>query len=182
MSSQKNCFLYNFLYIAQKMQIIFFSQLRCGFICAFHCNGQCCTYYYFNDGFSYLEIAELLKHVHDFQISLSTLKRCFKGNNPKRRPPFSNEEIWKTVLEELNGSGSRVVYCRGALCTLVRNNLVVRKHIFKILVKELAPKSPSFTWHIHGYDKSKCNSLASMGVLTTSLERYFCYSRCRYIQ
>lgn len=42
MFSQKKL-LYNFLYIAQKMQIIFFSQLRCGFICAFHCNGQCCT-------------------------------------------------------------------------------------------------------------------------------------------
>ena len=29
---------------------------------------------YFNDGFSYLEMVELLKHVQDFQISLSNLK------------------------------------------------------------------------------------------------------------
>ena len=30
---------------------------------------------YLNDGFSYLEMVELLNHVHDFQISLSNRKR-----------------------------------------------------------------------------------------------------------
>ena len=52
---------------------------------------------YFNDGFSYLEIVELLNHVHDFEISLSTLKWWLKDSKLKRRPlaavRSSNEEI-----------------------------------------------------------------------------------------
>ena len=69
---------------------------------------------YFNDGFSYLEIVELLNHVHDFEISLSTLKMWLKDNNLKRRPlaavRSSNEEIRQAVQEELNGSASRFGY------------------------------------------------------------------------
>ena len=51
---------------------------------------------YFSNGFSYLEIAELLNHVHDFQISLSTLKRWLKDNNLQRRPlatVLSSDEV-----------------------------------------------------------------------------------------
>ena len=66
---------------------------------------------YFNEVFSYLEIVELLNHVHDFEISLSTLKRWFKDKNLKGRPlaavPSSNKEIRQAVEEELNVSSSR---------------------------------------------------------------------------
>ena len=61
------------------------------------------NYFNDNDGFFYLEIVELLKHVHDFQTSLSTLKRWLKDNNLKRRPRSSYEEIRRTVQEELSG-------------------------------------------------------------------------------
>ena len=131
---------------------------------------------YFNDGSSYLEIAELLNHAHDFEISLSTLKRWLKDNNLKRRPlaavRSSNEEIRQAVEEELNGSGSRVGY-RRVHRALERKSLVVRKHNVTLLVKELDPegvilrkrrrlcrreyRNPgfSFIWHIDGYDKLK---------------------------
>ena len=71
---------------------------------------------YFSNGFSYLEIAELLNHVHDFQISLSTLKRWLKDNNLRRRPlaaVLSSDEVKRqAVQEKLNGSGSIVGYRR----------------------------------------------------------------------
>ena len=71
---------------------------------------------YFSDGFLYLEVVALFSHVHDFQISLSTLKRWLKNNNLKRRPlaaaRSSNEEIRQAVQEELNSNGSRVGYHR----------------------------------------------------------------------
>ena len=94
---------------------------------------------YFSDAFSYLKIVELLNHFHDFQISLSTLKRWLKDSNLKRRPlaavRSSNEEIRQAVQEELNDSVSRVGY-RRVYCILVRKGLFVRKH-FRLLIKEL---------------------------------------------
>ena len=127
---------------------------------------------YFNDGFSYLVIVELLNHVHDFQISLSTLNRWLKDNNFKKRllaaVCSSNEEIRQAVEEELNGIGYRRVHRE-----LVRKSLVVRKHDVRHLIKELHPEDvmlrkrrrlcrrkcsnpgPSFIWHINGYDKLK---------------------------
>ena len=121
-------------------------------------------------------IVELLNHFHDFQISLSTLKRWLKDNNLKRRPlaavRSSNEEIRQAVEEELNGSGSRVGY-RRVHRALVRKGLVVRKHDVRLLVKQQDPEGmmlrkrrrlcrrkysnpgPSFMWHIDRYDKLK---------------------------
>ena len=94
---------------------------------------------YFSDAFSYLKIVELLNHFHDFQISLSTLKRWLKDSNLKRRPlaavRSSNEEIRQAVQEELNDSVSRVGY-RRVYRILVRKGLFVRKH-FRLLIKEL---------------------------------------------
>ena len=91
---------------------------------------------YFNDGFSYLEIVELLNYIHDFQISLSTLKRLLKDKNLKRRPlaavRSANEEIRQAVQEELNRSGSRVGYLR-VHRALVRKDLGVRKHDVRLL-------------------------------------------------
>ena len=131
---------------------------------------------YSNDGFSYLEIVELLNHVQDFEISLSTLKRWLKDSNLKRRPlaavRSSNEEIRQVVEEELSGSGSRVGY-RRVHRALVRKGLVVRKHDVRLLVKELdlegailrkrrrlcrrkySNAGPGFIWHIYGYNKLK---------------------------
>ena len=40
---------------------------------------------YFNDGFSYMEIAEVLNNFNDFQTRLSNLKRWLKDKNLKRR-------------------------------------------------------------------------------------------------
>ena len=58
---------------------------------------------YLNDGFSYLEMVELLSHAHDFQISLSNRKRWLNDSNLKRRPIAavcsSNEEIRQAVQE-----------------------------------------------------------------------------------
>ena len=127
---------------------------------------------YFNDGSSYFEIAELLNHVHDFQISLSTLKRWLKDNSLKRRPlaavRSSNEEIRQAVQEELNG-----IWYGRVHRALVRKGLVVRKHDVRLLVKELDPEGvmirkrrhlcrrkysnpgPNFRWHINGYNKLK---------------------------
>ena len=143
---------------------------------------------YFNDGFSDLEIVELLNHVHDFQISLSTLKRWLKDNNLKR--PLSaarspNEEIRQAVQEELSGSGSRVGY-RRVHRALVRKGLGVRKHYVRLLVKELDPEGvilrkrrrlcrrkysnpgPSFIWHIDGYDKLKYFGFSIHGCIDVS--------------
>ena len=86
---------------------------------------------YFNDGLSYLKIVELLNHVQDFEISLSTLKRWFKDNNLKRRP-LEAVRSSQAVEEELNGSDSRVGY-RRVHCVLVRKGLVVRKHMLDSL-------------------------------------------------
>ena len=131
---------------------------------------------YFNDGFSYLEVVELLNDVHDFEIILSTLKRWLKDNKLKKRPlaalSSSNEEIRQAVEEELDGSGSRVGY-RRFYCAPVRKGFFVRKQDVRLFVKKLNPKGvilrkrrrlcgrkysnpgPSFIWHTDGYDKLK---------------------------
>ena len=131
---------------------------------------------YFHAGFAYLEIIELLKSVHGYEISLSTLKRRLNEKNLRRRPlsevRSSEQEVREAVRQELIGSGSRVGY-RRVYQELKRKGLIVRKHDVRLLLKELDPEGvmlrkrrrlhrrkyqnpgPSFTWHIDGYDKLK---------------------------
>ena len=87
-----------------------------------------------------MEIVELLYHVHDFQVSLSTLKRRLTDNNLKERPLVavhsSNEEIRQEMQKGLNGSGSRVWY-RRVHRELLHKSFVVRKHVVRLFVKDL---------------------------------------------
>ena len=61
------------------MQIMFYFQPRRGLFMPFIAMDDIILKC-FNDGFSYLEIVELLNHVRDFQITSSNLKRWLKDN------------------------------------------------------------------------------------------------------
>ena len=71
---------------------------------------------YFNDGFTYLEITEVLKHRHSYQVSLSTIKRRLREKGCKKRALVTarspRSDVYQAVLEELRRSGSLMGYRR----------------------------------------------------------------------
>ena len=130
----------------------------------------------FNNNHPYEEILEQLRHHHQIDVSLSTLKRWLRGNNMRRRPLQHNRSRYSTVVssvaKELQGSGSRIGYRRvfkslcnkGILCRRddVRKILKVldvegvrlrkRRRLHK---RKYRSTGPNHAWHIDGHDKLK---------------------------
>lgn len=131
---------------------------------------------YFVDGFTYLEIIELLDRVHNHGISLSTLKRLLKENGIYRRPlphlcsPI--QEVTELVRTELQSSGSQLGY-RKMHKSLLNCGLICRRSDVRKIMKDLDPEGvelrrrrrlrrrryvnpgPNHTWHLDGHDKLK---------------------------
>lgn len=130
---------------------------------------------YFNQGYSNKEIIEFLK-LHDVNISMSTLKRRLRTLKLSRRQKGTNvvtdEELKKTIEEELAGSGCFVGY-RKMWAKLKRKGMFVKRERVMTCLRELDPegvesrkqkrlrrrayhtKGPNYIWHIDGHDKLK---------------------------
>ena len=81
---------------------------------------------YFNDGFSSMEIAEILNNVHDFQTTFFSLKRWLKDKSLKEvlLQLFNLYiiDIGQVVQEELNGQGA--CFKLGTSCKTDRTDLI----------------------------------------------------------
>lgn len=131
---------------------------------------------YFVEGFSYVEIIELLNRCYNYSISLSTLKRFFKKNHLHRRP-LSNltcpaDQLKNAVEIQLNSSAAQLGY-RRMHKVLLDQGLLCRRTDVRLLLKELDPDNVKLrrkrrlrrrkyinpgcnhTWHIDGHDKLK---------------------------
>ena len=130
---------------------------------------------YVGNGFTYLEIVELLKCRHKYSISLSTLKRRLRHLGIKRRAlqnvrsPLRDIEI--AVRNEFSSSGSDIGY-RRIHRSLVSQGYICRQADIRRMIKDIDPEGvdrsrrrrlhrrkyisqgPNYAWHIDGHDKS----------------------------
>lgn len=131
---------------------------------------------YFIEGFTYLEIIELLEQCHNYSLSLSSLKRYFKINSISRRPlphlTCSLQEVSDAIQIEINGSGGQLGY-RRMHKSLLDQGLLCRRSDVRMIMKAIDPESvtlrrkrrlrrrkyqnpgPNHTWHLDGHDKLK---------------------------
>lgn len=131
---------------------------------------------YFDDGFAYMEIIEMLRVRHDVSISLSTLKRYFKKNKWKRRAletvRSSIYDIRQAIQTELDGSGQglgyrrihRILTGKGIICRredvrkllleLDRESVDLRRNR-RLHRRKYVTRGPNYVWHIDGHDKLK---------------------------
>ena len=142
---------------------------------------------YFNKGYSYKTLTELLKRKYNnvSNVSLRTLSRILNDNQLKRRNinESSLEEILVAVIMELEGSGYNLGY--RAMCQRIKKLYklkVKQKTIMKIL-KLIDPEGvegrsryklkrrsysvpgPNFLWHSDGHDKLKRFGFAIYGFM-----------------
>ena len=131
---------------------------------------------YFCDGFSYLEIIELLRVQHNCNVKLSVFKAWLKKHSIYKRPLQNrrdrNEIVQQAVLEELQGSGSIMGY-RRMHKTLQNKGICCRREDVRLMMRALDPDGvdlrrrrrlrrrryhslgPNYVWHIDGHDKLK---------------------------
>ena len=98
---------------------------------------------YVGNGFTYLEIVELLKRRHKYSISLSTLKRRLRHLGIKRRAlknvrsPLRDIEI--AVRNEFSSSGSDIGY-RRVHRSLVSQGYICRQADIRRMIRTLILK------------------------------------------
>jgi len=131
---------------------------------------------YIHDGFSYLEIIELLRVQNHCNISLSTLKRFLKSNGIFRRPLENRRDtrdaIRQAITEEINGTGSTMGY-RRMHKALLNRGLICRREDIRKEMRNIDPDGvalrknrhlqrrkyqspgPNYVCHIDGHDKLK---------------------------
>lgn len=128
---------------------------------------------YFQRGFEYDRIVELLEREHDILMSTRTLKNRLKEYNLKRRGVVYDEGIVRQRIEGiLNGPGCMGGY-RSVWHTLQMEGVQVPRDVVASIVKELDPEGcalrkakrlkrrkfrspgPNYCWHVDGYDKLK---------------------------
>lgn len=131
---------------------------------------------YFTDGMTYIEILEFLRVHHNYNISLSTLKRYFRSEDMKKRPLVnvrsSVQMITDKIKEELASSGALLGY-RRMHKSLTSKGIVCRREDVRRILKDLDPEGvklrrhrrlrrrkyrtpgPNYVWHIDGHDKLK---------------------------
>ena len=130
---------------------------------------------YFCEGFSYMEMIELLNRSHNIAISLSTLKRFLRNNDLRRRPlphlSCSAEQLKNAIENQLNSSAAQLGY-RRMHKVLLNQGLLCRRTDVRLMLKDLDPENvdlrrkrrlrrrkyvnpgPNHTWHIDGHDNS----------------------------
>ena len=136
---------------------------------------------YFDDGFWYKEILEILEFFHGYSLSLSSLKRMLRRNNKKRRAlGCSQQELSDAVERELAGSSSNVGYRRMHRILISKGIQCPREGVSKIVCdkdpegvqlrkrrrlrrRKYTSPDPNFVCHIDGHDKLKPYGLSIHG-------------------
>lgn len=131
---------------------------------------------YFNNGFTYLEIIEMLRSRHGISKSLSTLKRYLKKHGLRKRALQVNRsnlrDVRDAIQEELNGSGRNLGYRRIHKALLSKGFICRRDDVRSIILqldregvdlrrnrrlnrRKYVTRGPNYVWHIDGHDKLK---------------------------
>ena len=132
---------------------------------------------YFMQALTNAEILGLVAIVHNYVISMRTLKRWLKRiglKRPKRNTESSLEEIVAAILKEMDGYvGSFSGYRDMTRCLRMKHNLSVRRETVMETMRVIDPDGvslrrrhrlkrrkcttpgPNFLWHIDGWDKLK---------------------------
>lgn len=131
---------------------------------------------YFNDGYTYAEIIEMLRVKDRVKTSMSTLKRFFRSNRLYKRPLQNRRDedlvLKQAISEELEGSSGNLGYRRMHRILLTKGLMCRREDVRRFLL-ELDPvgvnirrkhrlrrrkyrsRGPGYVWHIDGHDKIK---------------------------
>ena len=128
---------------------------------------------YFKRGFTYKEILEVLRNVHDFDLSLRQLHRVLRAKGLFRKGHSSQFiEVIAFVEHLLEGSHSSLGYrqvhqrcvnhglrvSRLNVCTILKlldkEGVEARKRR-KLKRRSYFSKGPNWVWHLDGYDKLK---------------------------
>ena len=128
---------------------------------------------YFNKGYEYSTIVQLLEKEHDVTMSIRTLKSRLHEYGLKRRNIVYDEEfIRQRINDILDGPGCVAGY-RSVWHTLKLEGLQFPGDIVEQTIRELDPEGcaerkakrlkrrkfvspgPNFSWHVDGYDKLK---------------------------
>ena len=131
---------------------------------------------YFEGGFTYIEILELLRVRYGYVMSLSTLKRWLRKKGMRKRPleamRSDTSDIFEAVSDELSGSGADIGY-RRIHKALKLKGYICRRDDVRQIVKQLDSDSvklrkrrrlrrrryvaygPYFVWHLDRHDKLK---------------------------
>lgn len=130
--------------------------------------------YYYNKGFSYLELLCFLKKHHGIVMSYRTLLRRLKCYKLHRRQKNVNLHLVQERIKEIiNGPGGAAAGYRTIWHSLQLEGMRVPRLIVQRILKDLDPvgssnrrghrlrrrmyvnPGPNFSWHIDGYDKLK---------------------------
>ena len=97
---------------------------------------------YFEDGFTYTKILELLRVRHGYVMSLSTLKRWLRKKGMRKRPleAIQNDtsDIFEAVRDGLSGSGADIGY-RRIHKVLKSKGYICRRSDVRQIVRQLDP-------------------------------------------
>uniref|UniRef100_A0A7M5V8C0 HTH-like domain-containing protein n=1 Tax=Clytia hemisphaerica TaxID=252671 RepID=A0A7M5V8C0_9CNID len=124
---------------------------------------------YFNDGYTYAEIIEMLRVKDRVKTSMSTLKRFFRSNRLYKRPLQNRRDedlvLKQAISEELEGSSGNLGYRRMHRILLTKGLMCRREDVRRFLL-ELDPvgvnirrkhrlrrrkyrsRGPGYVWHI----------------------------------
>lgn len=141
---------------------------------------------YFNEGLTYTEIIEFLRIQHNYEVSLSTVKRWLRYFGLRKRPLSNNRSpritVREAVRDELSGSGAGVGY-RRIHRILISKGIACRREDVRKFMKLLDPTGvdlrrrkrlhrrkyrspgPNFAWHIDGHDKLKLYGFSIHGCI-----------------
>eukprot|EP00111_Clytia_hemisphaerica_P015352 TCONS_00045344-protein len=131
---------------------------------------------YFDDGFTYLEIVEMLRIRNGMTTTLPKLKYFFRKNGWKKRALAAvrnaEETVRQAVRDQLNGSSQGLGYRR--IHRILTNNGIVcrREDVRKFILefdregvdlrrkrrlhrRKYVTRGPNYVWHVDGHDKLK---------------------------
>ena len=140
--------------------------------------------HYFKLGLQYTEILAFLNSLHGVQLSLRHLKRILRAKGLRRRNDNATvEEVFATIQQQLEGSGSCLGYRQMHQKLRLEYGLNTNRETVRIVLKHLDPegveqrsrrrlrrrqyfaKGPNFIWHIDGYDELKPYGICIHGAI-----------------
>lgn len=139
---------------------------------------------YFDSGYTYEVILDMLRTNHDISVSMSTLKTHFKEAGLCRKSNYSPlPEVREAIMTELSGPGELFGYRAMWQALKLKHKLRVKRDVVMRLMRELNPegialrtrrrftrrtyysRGPNYIWHVDGYDKLKPFGLALSGCI-----------------
>ncbi|XP_054886887.1 uncharacterized protein LOC129360588 [Poeciliopsis prolifica] len=139
---------------------------------------------YFESGYTYEVILDMLQTNHEVSVSLRSLKAHLKVAGLHRRGNYSPlSDVRRAIMTELRGPGQLFGYRTMWQVLKQKHNLRVKRDVVMRLLRQLNPQGialrtrrkftrrtyhsmgPNYIWHVDGYDKLKPFGLAISGCI-----------------